>query len=43
VGVTRQVRLMGDGVTGALDGPLEGLVFSLSDWGWVVRDGCQTD
>jgi N-acyl-D-amino-acid deacylase len=29
--------LMGDGVTGALDGPLEGLAFSLSDWGWVVR------
>ena len=29
--------LMGDGVTGALDGPLAGLAFSLSDWGWVVR------
>lgn len=28
---------MGDGVTGALDGPLAGLAFSLSDWGWVVR------
>ena len=29
--------LMGDGVTGALDGPLAGLAFSLSDWGWVPR------
>ena len=29
--------LMGDGVTGGLDGPLAGLAFSLSDWGWVVR------
>ena len=29
--------LMGDGVTGALDGPLTGLAFSLSDWGWVIR------
>jgi N-acyl-D-amino-acid deacylase len=29
--------LMGDGVTGALDGPLADLAFSLSDWGWVVR------
>ena len=29
--------LMGDGVTGALDGPLAGLAFSLSDWGWVIR------
>jgi len=29
--------LMGDGVTGALDGPLEDLAFSLADWGWVVR------
>ena len=29
--------LMGDGVTGALDGPLAGHAFSLSDWGWVVR------
>jgi N-acyl-D-amino-acid deacylase len=29
--------LMGDGVTGALDGPLSDLAFSLSDWGWVVR------
>jgi N-acyl-D-amino-acid deacylase len=29
--------LMGDGVTGALDGPLHSLAFSLSDWGWVVR------
>jgi N-acyl-D-aspartate/D-glutamate deacylase len=29
--------LMGDGVTGALDGPLATLAFSLSDWGWVIR------
>ena len=29
--------LMGDGVTGALDGPLATLAFSLADWGWVVR------
>ncbi|MDA0171401.1 amidohydrolase family protein [Solirubrobacter taibaiensis] len=29
--------LMGDGVTGALDGPLAGLAFSLADWGWVTK------
>jgi N-acyl-D-amino-acid deacylase len=29
--------LMGDGVTGALDGPLATLAFSLADWGWVVK------
>lgn len=29
--------LMGDGVTGALDGPLATLAFSLADWGWVIK------
>jgi N-acyl-D-amino-acid deacylase len=29
--------VMGDGVTGSLDGPSACRAFSLSDWGWVTR------